>query len=125
MDLQVSPVALDLLHSGASVVSGHVAGAASGHLGSGLSGGSNPEGDCIQAQAEAIATDVVNGCLGGLSESHHDVLVMRYWHDLTFEEIGTVFGIGKSAAKRLHDRALSRMRESFSLIDFGAPDLPV
>jgi DNA-directed RNA polymerase specialized sigma24 family protein len=122
---QISAVAVGVRHSRASVVHGDAAGVVAGDLGSGLSDGSNPESDCIRAQAEAIAADVVDGCLGGLTPEHHDVLVLRYWHELTFEEIGELFGIGKSGAKQLHDRALERLRDSFRLINFTASDLPV
>ena len=68
---------------------------------------------------------MVAGCLGGLTDKHHDVLVLRYWHDLTFTEIGVVLGVTESAARRLHDRAKRCFKTSLDLVEFTAADVPV
>jgi DNA-directed RNA polymerase specialized sigma24 family protein len=122
MDIRLSALAIDLLASGASIVSRSTPGVTAGDIGSGISD-RTPESDCIQAQAEAIASDVIDGCLSGLTDEHHDVIVMRIWHDLTFAEIGFAFDITESAARRLYMRALERLRLSFSLIGYTSTDV--
>jgi RNA polymerase sigma-70 factor (ECF subfamily) len=46
-----------------------------------------------------------------LAETDRDVLVMRYLEGLSFSEIAAILGIGESAAKMRHLRALRRVRE--------------
>jgi RNA polymerase sigma-70 factor (ECF subfamily) len=45
-----------------------------------------------------------------LSEGSKEVLMLRYWSELSFKEIGEVLGIQESAAKVRHHRALEVLR---------------
>jgi RNA polymerase sigma factor (sigma-70 family) len=118
MDIRISQVAVDFLSSGgASVLFGHNSGIAAGDLGSGISDGT-PESDLIREETAAETRHAIAGCLGGLTDDHYDVILCRYYFDLTYSDIGVVFGVTESAARRLHNRALKCLRESFDLIDF-------
>jgi RNA polymerase sigma-70 factor, ECF subfamily len=52
----------------------------------------------------------VHAVLARLAPTDREVLVMRYLEDLSFPEIAGILGIGESAAKMRHLRALQRMR---------------
>jgi RNA polymerase sigma-70 factor, ECF subfamily len=52
----------------------------------------------------------VHAALERLAPADRDVLIMRYLEDLSFPEIAAVLGIGESAAKMRHLRAIEKMR---------------
>jgi RNA polymerase sigma-70 factor (ECF subfamily) len=52
----------------------------------------------------------LHAALGRLTPPDREVLVMRYLEDLTFPEIASILGLGESAAKMRHLRALQRIR---------------
>jgi len=60
----------------------------------------------------------VLAALDQLSPADREILVMRYLEDLAFPEIAAVLGIGESAAKMRHLRAIERIR---SVLDGGEP----
>jgi RNA polymerase sigma-70 factor (ECF subfamily) len=60
----------------------------------------------------------VLAALEQLSPADREVLVMRYLEDLAFPAIAAVLGIGESAAKMRHLRAIERIR---SVLDGGEP----
>jgi RNA polymerase sigma-70 factor (ECF subfamily) len=62
-------------------------------------------------------SDDVQQQLGKLSENDRAVLILRYWHECSEEEICQALSISKSAVKsRLH-RARRKMAEQWSLAD--------
>lgn len=70
----------------------------------------NPERQAVDLEFN----DDVQRQLGHLSESDRAVLVLRYWHELSEEEISEILSITKSAVKsRLH-RARQHMAEQWS-----------
>jgi RNA polymerase sigma-70 factor, ECF subfamily len=58
----------------------------------------------------------VHAALERLAPADRDVLIMRYLEDLSFPEIAAILGIGESAAKMRHLRAIEKMR---SVLDGG------
>ena len=52
----------------------------------------------------------VNAALARLVPTDRDVLLMRYFEDLSFRDIAAILGIGEGAAKMRHLCALQRMR---------------
>ena len=63
------------------------------------SGGPGPEGNALERER----ADEVQRALQQLPEQYRLVLVLRYWHDLSYDEIAAQVGISESALKtRLH-----------------------
>ena len=72
----------------------------------------NPNPENIMVQKEF--SDDIQAQMAGLSESDKAVLILRYWHEMSEEEICEVLSITKSAVKsRLH-RARIHMAEQWS-----------
>jgi RNA polymerase sigma-70 factor (ECF subfamily) len=63
----------------------------------------------------------VRAALEKLAQPDREILVMRYLEDLTFPEIAAILGIGESAAKMRHLRAIERIR---SVMKPGVPGSP-
>jgi RNA polymerase sigma-70 factor, ECF subfamily len=59
----------------------------------------------------------VHAALEQLAPADREVLIMRYLEDLAFPEIAAVLGIGESAAKMRHLRAIERIR---AILDGGS-----
>lgn len=73
--------------------------------------------------ADAAATrDQVRRGLRLLSERQRAVIVLRYYLDLGYEEIGQVLGCPATTARSLTMRALKRMRVSLRPVEEGAED---
>lgn len=53
---------------------------------------------------------IVTAAMGRLAEADREVLVLRYLEQLSFEEMAGALGIGQSAAKMRHLRAVHRLR---------------
>lgn len=74
----------------------------------------NPDPESMMVKKEF--SDDIQARIAGLSESDRAVLVLRYWHEMTEEEISEALSITKSAVKsRLH-RARKHMAEQWSLL---------
>jgi RNA polymerase sigma-70 factor (ECF subfamily) len=58
--------------------------------------------------------------LDQLAPTDREILVMRYIEDLTFPEIAAILGIGESAAKMRHLRAIERIRSVMKSGDSGS-----
>lgn len=64
-----------------------------------------------QAYLQAEMSDEIQGKLDQLPALYRSVLVLRYWHHASYQEMGDVLGISESAVKsRLH-RARKAMAE--------------
>jgi RNA polymerase sigma-70 factor, ECF subfamily len=57
--------------------------------------------------------------LDTLSEGAKDVIMLRYWSDLSFGEVAATLGIGESAAKVRHHRAMGELREALTTYGYG------
>ncbi len=53
---------------------------------------------------------LLNGAVERMDEADREILGLRYLDRLAFDEIAAVLGIGLSAAKMRHLRALERLR---------------
>ncbi len=62
----------------------------------------------------------VRDALERLTPPDREVLVMRYLEDLTFPEIAAILGVGESAAKMRHLRAIERIRTVLKADDSGS-----
>lgn len=60
------------------------------------------------------AARLISGLMPYLSQQQQSVISMRYWHDMTFEQIGPEMSITPQAARQLHSRALKSL--GFALI---------
>ncbi len=70
----------------------------------------------IEAPQELVATDhLIRQALDRLSYDQRLVIVLRYYLDLPFEEIGRTLGIPPSTAKSRTHRALARLRPMFEV----------
>lgn len=49
--------------------------------------------------------------LDELSESYRDIVILRYWSDLSFKEIGCTLEIPENTAKVMHHRALKKLED--------------
>jgi RNA polymerase sigma-70 factor (ECF subfamily) len=66
-------------------------------------------------QDRVDAGDEVRRALGRLSYDHRVVIVLRFYLDLSFEEIGRTLSISPRTAKSRTHRALDRLRPIFSV----------
>ncbi len=57
--------------------------------------------------------------LDTLSEGARDVIMLRYWSELSFGEVAESLGINESAAKVRHHRAMNELRETLSTYGYG------
>jgi RNA polymerase sigma-70 factor (ECF subfamily) len=71
--------------------------------------GPGPEGRLINGEFEAG----VRGILGSLGEMDRAAVIMRYWYELSYDEIGEALNLTNSAVKsRLH-RARRTLAEAW------------
>ena len=64
----------------------------------------------------------VQQALGELSEADRDILLMRNYEGLSYEDAGCILGVEPAAARKRHGRALLRLHRLLS--DVGPEDLP-
>jgi RNA polymerase sigma-70 factor (ECF subfamily) len=62
----------------------------------------------------------VHAALERLTPPDREILAMRYLEDLAFTEIAAILGIGESAAKMRHLRAIERIRSVMKADDSGS-----
>jgi len=66
-----------------------------------------------------LAIDNLCGALGGLSQAHHDILVMREFEGLTYREIGERLGMSAAAVESTLFRARRRLGEEYEELVSG------
>jgi RNA polymerase sigma factor (sigma-70 family) len=77
-----------------------------------------PEPDAaVDAKQEL---DTLCGAFGGLSESHHDILVMRELEGLSYKDIGERMGMTRPAVESTLFRARKRLGEEYDELASGA-----
>jgi RNA polymerase sigma factor (sigma-70 family) len=64
--------------------------------------------------------DHLRGALGGLSESHHQILVMREFEGLSYREIGEKMGMSRPSVESTLFRARKRLTEEYEELITGA-----
>lgn len=88
------------------------AGSAAGRV---LTGGSTPD---VQVEGK-LALDQLCGAFGGLSETHHQILVMRELEGLSYREIGERLGMSRPAVESTLFRARRRLSEEYEELVSG------
>ena len=53
----------------------------------------------------------IAGVLERLPARWSEIIHLRYWEGMTFDEIGDQFGVSHQAVKQVHDRALARLKD--------------
>ena len=66
-----------------------------------------------------LAIDDLCGAFGGLSQTHHDILVMREFEGLTYAEIGERLGLSRAAVESTLFRARRRLTEEYEELVSG------
>jgi RNA polymerase sigma factor (sigma-70 family) len=66
-----------------------------------------------------LALDNLCGALGGLSQTHHDILVMREFEGLSYREIGDRLGLSQAAVESTLFRARRRLSEEYEELISG------
>src|SRR5262245_45250940 len=80
--------------------------------------GSDPSPDAAVAAKQEL--DHLCGALGGLSDTHHEILVMREFEGLTYREIGDRLGMSRAAVESTLFRARRRLTEEYDDLVSGA-----
>src|SRR5215216_7539737 len=73
--------------------------------------------DAVAAKQEL---DNLCGAFGGLSESHHEILVLRELEGLSYKEIGERMGMSRPAVESTLFRARKRLGEEYDELASGA-----
>ena len=66
-----------------------------------------------------LALDNLCGAFGGLSQTHHDILVMREFEDLSYREIGDRLGMSRAGVESTLFRARRRLTEEYEELVSG------
>jgi RNA polymerase sigma factor (sigma-70 family) len=77
-----------------------------------------PEPD--EAVDTKLELDTLCGAFGGLSESHHDILVLRELEGLSYKDIGERMGMSRPAVESTLFRARKRLGEEYDELASGA-----
>jgi RNA polymerase sigma factor (sigma-70 family) len=72
-----------------------------------------PGGAPDDAIAACLSIDDLRGMFGGLSQQHHDILVMRECAGLSYREIGERLGMSRTCVKSVLFRARRRLSEEY------------
>jgi RNA polymerase sigma factor (sigma-70 family) len=68
---------------------------------------------------QKLALDNLRGAFGGLSETHHDILVMRELEGLSYRQIGDRLGMSRPAVESTLFRARRRLTEEYEELVTG------
>ncbi|MEA2221538.1 MAG: hypothetical protein QOJ35_4164, partial [Solirubrobacteraceae bacterium] len=66
-----------------------------------------------------LSIDNLCGAFGGLSQTHHDILVMREFEGLSYREIGDRLGLSRAAVESTLFRARRRLSEEYEELVSG------
>src|SRR5688500_216665 len=80
--------------------------------------GSDPEPDAAVAAKQDL--DHLCGAFGGLSDTHHEILVMRELEGFSYREIGERMGMSRPAVESTLFRARRRLTEEYDDLVSGA-----
>jgi RNA polymerase sigma factor (sigma-70 family) len=80
--------------------------------------GAGPSPDAAVAAKQDL--DNLCGAFGGLSETHHEILVLRELEGLSYQEIGTRMGMSRPGVESTLFRARRRLTEEYDDIVSGA-----
>src|SRR5215208_3847979 len=74
----------------------------------------------VEAVAAKEDIDHLRGAFGGLSDMHHEILVMRELEGLSYREIGDRLGLSRPAVESTLFRARKRLTEEYDELVSGA-----
>jgi RNA polymerase sigma-70 factor, ECF subfamily len=77
----------------------------------------NPRLSAEQDSSEALLSLELRAALKRLSHDERVILILRYYVDLPYEEIGLHFGISAKAARTRTERALNRLRPMLTMLE--------
>jgi RNA polymerase sigma factor (sigma-70 family) len=80
--------------------------------------GSDPTPDAAVAAKQEL--DHLCGAFGGLSDTHHEILVMREFEGMSYREIGDRLGMSRPAVESTIFRARRRLTEEYDDLVSGA-----
>jgi RNA polymerase sigma factor (sigma-70 family) len=80
--------------------------------------GSDPTPDAAVAAKQDL--DHLCGAMGGLSDTHHEILVMREFEGMSYREIGDRLGMSRPAVESTLFRARRRLTEEYDDLVSGA-----
>jgi RNA polymerase sigma factor (sigma-70 family) len=80
--------------------------------------GSDPEPDAAVAAKQDL--DHLCGAFGGLSDAHHEILVLREFEGMSYREIGERLGMSRPAVESTLFRARRRLTEEYDDLVSGA-----
>jgi RNA polymerase sigma factor (sigma-70 family) len=80
--------------------------------------GSDPTPDAAVAAKQEL--DHLCGAFGGLSDAHHEILVMREFEGMSYREIGERLGMSRPAVESTLFRARRRLTEEYDDLVSGA-----
>jgi RNA polymerase sigma factor (sigma-70 family) len=69
---------------------------------------------------QKLALDNLRGAFGGLSQTHHEILVMREFEGLSYREIGARLGMSRPSVESTLFRARRRLAEEYEELVSGA-----
>lgn len=73
----------------------------------------------VQAD-EKYACEQVKGLLSFLSKREFEIIRLRYWHDMTYEEVGRKIGVSKERVRQSENKALKKLKwHSEEIKNFG------
>lgn len=78
-----------------------------------------PDGRIDDASDRVVIADAIHQALGGLSKPHREVVVLRYFVQLTEAQTATVLGISVGTVKSRLSRSLARLADSHHLTELS------
>lgn len=78
-----------------------------------------PDGRVDDASDRVVIADAVHRALGGLSKPHREVVVLRYFVQLTEAQTATALGISVGTVKSRLSRSLARLAASHHLTELS------
>ena len=79
-----------------------------------LTGGSDTSSPQIQEETWSQIAPLLDGAMEQLGQKDHDALVLRFFQNKTFAEVGATLGASEDAAKMRVNRALEKLRKFFT-----------
>jgi RNA polymerase sigma factor (sigma-70 family) len=79
-----------------------------------LTGGSDTSSPQIQEETWSQIAPLLDGAMEQLGQKDHDALVLRFFENKNFSEVGAALGASKDAAKMRVSRALEKLRKFFT-----------
>ncbi|MEZ4829365.1 MAG: sigma-70 family RNA polymerase sigma factor [Bacteroidia bacterium] len=70
-----------------------------------------PEDHLIEAESEHIRNEYIADKLNHLPQRQREIIYLKYYQNLTYEEIGEIMGLQQQAAWNLFSRAIHKLRE--------------